>query len=177
MSTSYLRRPRMKTNRRGAPHTTFLSAARRLHSSDSTLERVGSSLSSRESMRDFQRRSYPQFSHTHTKLHVTDGAAGWHSSSACPCASASQSTRCLHRCPCQSEIQPRSPLRPASTKLSLEMFYLLCSLDRCCRISSTPVPVNSFMAPSRRSTCQVHARCKDRESGVDERAELECHAA
>ena len=64
MSTSHLRRPRMKTNRRGAPHTTFLSAARRLHSSDSTLERVGSSLSSRESMRDFQRRSYPQFSHT-----------------------------------------------------------------------------------------------------------------
>ena len=111
------------------------------------------------------------------KLHVTDGAAGRHSSSACPCTSASMSTRCLPRCPCQSEIQPPSPPRVAPTTVSREVSYLFCSLDRFCTISSTTVPVNSHMAPSRRSTCQVHTCCKDRESGVDERAELECHAA
>ena len=39
------------------------------------------------------------------------------------------------RCPCQSEIQP--PLRAAPTKLSREIAYLFCSMDRCCKVSPT----------------------------------------
>ena len=72
--------------------------------------------------------------HTHHELHVTDGAAGPRPCSACPCPSASLSTRYPPQCPCQSEIQPTSPLRCAPTNLLREITYLFCSLDCCCRI-------------------------------------------